>query len=177
MSSEVIVTLTGSVEDRGIAIDSVQATTDSMDIARNLDLLTPVKILAQTPTMIETEMNFLIHIELAAMFTTIILVGVEIMTQMNSSHLRCVALVVHLLVTESLVVEQKNALMIQHASMSNVCPPTLVMNAQRTLSVRATTCFALILFVQNLVRSVTLALVTKLAEEILFAKWKLAPNF
>ena len=90
-------------------------------------------------------------------FTTVILNGVAIMTQMNSSHLKCVVLVVHQLETQSLVVEQRNALMIQHASMSNVCPPTLVMNAQRTLNVRATTRFALILSVQNLVKSVTLA--------------------
>ena len=97
----------------------------------------------------------MIDLEIAAIFTTDSLNGVASMTQMNSSHLKCVVLVVDLLVTESLEVERINALILQAVSTNNVCLITLVMIVQRTLSVRVTTCFALIQSVQDLVKLVT----------------------
>ena len=97
----------------------------------------------------------MIDLEIAAIFTTDSLNGVANMTQMNSSRLKCAVLVVDLLVTESLEVEQINALILQAVSTNNVCLITLVMIVQRTLSVRETTCFALIQSVQDLVKLVT----------------------
>ena len=92
------------------------------------------------------------------------LVGVSFMTQRNSFQTRCAVRVVALLVIESLI--HLYAPMIQLAMKKIVYLSTLVMTAQKTLSVKETMCFALILSVESSVILETFARVMKHAKKI-----------
>ena len=138
-----------------------------MEYAQKLvDPLRDVMTFAQTPISIATEMNYLIHLEMAALNTIGPPSGVATMTQRNSSHSRCAVSVVALLVIESLAVGQLCAPMIQPALMNNVYLSTLVMIAQMTLIVKETMRFALTLSVPSSVILETLARVMKHAKKI-----------
>ena len=168
LTLETSVTLIGSVRDLGIAIDIVHSTPNLMEYAKKLvDPLRHVTTFAQTPILIAKEMNYLIHLEMAALNTIRTLVGVATMTQRNSSHSRCAVSVVALLVIESLAVGHLCAPMIQPALMNNVYLSTLVMIAQMTLIVKKETmCFALTLSVPSSVILEPLARVMKHAKKI-----------
>ena len=104
------------------------------------------------------------NLEIPALNTMRILIGVSFMTQRNSSHARCAVRVEA--VIESLAVEQIYAPMIQLALNKNVYLSTLVMTAQKTLSAKETMCFALILSVESSVILETFARVMKHAKKI-----------
>jgi hypothetical protein len=112
---EATATLVGSVKDLGIVIDIVQSTKSSMENAKNLDPLRHVMTFAQTQILTAKEMSYLINLGFPALYTSLTLFGVAILTQRNSNHSRCVVPVVPLLVIESLAVELLYAPMIQPA--------------------------------------------------------------